>query len=157
MQKLKDFLSGFIKTRSVGFYISSGACVVSLLTFLIYVLYATVGGGQQYFSLAALLILGASAVAFAALCLFRQTSPWAPLAQAVLIFISFLIFVYRCYRYFTTIFYSGFSFEGIGRMNGLFTTSIVLFFVSMILSQIGVHMAQYRKNEEAEVQEEAHD
>lgn len=157
MQKLKDFLREFKDTRTVGFYIAASACAVSLLTFLIYLLYATVGGGQQYFSLAALLILGASMLAFAALCLFKQTAPWAPFAQAVLIFIAFLIFVYRCYRYFTTIFYSGFSFEGIGRMNGLFTASLVLFFVSMILSQIGVHMKQYRKDGKTEAVEENHE
>lgn len=157
MQKVKDFLRGFIKTRSTGFYFASVACAISLLTFLIYLLYGTVGGGQQYFSLAALLILGGSMLAFAALCLFKQTANWAPLAQAALIFVAFLVFIYSCYRYFTTIFYSGFSFAAIGRMNGMFTASLILFFLSMVLSQIGVHMKQYRTNKEVEVQEEDHD
>ncbi len=147
---MKEFISNFFKDKSKGFYVSLSAAAASLLTLIIYVLYATVGGGQMYFSALALIFVIVSVVAFCAMAIFKPTAAWAPFVQAVFFFIAFLAFIYGCYRYFSEVFYGGVTLNAIIRMNGLFTASLLLFFISTVLTQIGVHMKQIKTDKGGE-------
>lgn len=144
----------FLKSKGVGFFVSATAAMLSVITLFLYALYATVGEGLQYFSLTAIILLAASFIAFGVLCIFRQTAAWAPFVQAVLLFISFLVFVYACYRYFTEVFYGGLNLVAFEIMNKWFFVSFLFYFVSMVLSQIGVHMSQTNKLPELPAQPE---
>lgn len=141
-------MKDFFKSKGAGFYVSASAAVLSLITLIVYALYATVGEGQQYFSTASIILLAVSVAVFAAACIFRQTAPWAPFLQAVFVFTAFLVFVYACYRYFTEVFYGGINSTAFEIMNKWFLASIILFFVSTVLSQVGLHMRQTKTRKE---------
>lgn len=139
----------FLKNKGAGFYVSATAALLSLITLIVYALYATVGNGQQYFSVPALLLLAASILAFGAMCIFRPTAAWAPFVQTVLLFIAFLVYIYACYRYFTEVFYGKVNLSAFKNMNKWFFACLIFFFVSMVLSQVGVHMRQTGKKNSA--------
>lgn len=136
----------FFKSRGAGFYTSASAAVLSLVTLIVYLVYAN-KGGMQYFSVAAAVLLAASVVFFAAGCLYKHTERLAAVFQAVLVFAALLVFIYACYRYFTEVFYGGVNAAAFEIMNKWFLASIILFFISTVLSQIGVYMRQSRRAE----------
>lgn len=140
---MKDFFG----TKAAGFYVSVASVILSLATLLVYVLYGTVGEGEQYFSPLALTLLVVSILAFGGMCIFRMTAPWASFVQAALLFASFLICLYSCYMYFSEVFYDGITARAFELMNKYFFYSLILYLLSVITSQVGAQMRQLKKPE----------
>lgn len=140
---MKDFFG----SKAVGFYVSAASVVLSLATLLVYALYGTVGGGAQYFSPTALVLLIVSILAFCGMCIFRVTAPWASFVQAVFLFASFLVCLYSCYMYFSEVFYGGITERAFELMNKYFLFSLILYLLSVLTSQVGAQMRQIKKPE----------
>lgn len=150
-------MKGFFGSKTAGFYVSAAAVVLSVITLVVYALYGTVGEGGRYFSPVALTFLVLSILAFCGMCIFRITAPWAAFVQAVFLFVSFLIYLYACYRYFTEVFYGGVTAQAFAMMNKYFLASMILYFVSVIVSQVGAQMRQIKKAQSAAKQSGAAD
>ncbi len=140
---MKDFFG----SKAVGFYVSAAAAVLTLATLIVYVLYGTVGGGGRYFSPVALTFLILSIAAFAGMCIFKVTAPWAGFVQAAFLFVSFLVCLYTCYRYFTEVFYGGLTAQAFSMMNKYFLAMLILYFLSVIVSQVGAEMRQRKQSQ----------
>ncbi len=135
----------FFGSKAVGFYVSAAAELLATVTLVVYALYGTVGGGAQYFSPVALVLLIVGIAAFAGMCIFKVTAPWAGFVQAVFTFVAFLVYIYHCYRYFSEVFYGGITAQAFALMNKYFLAALILFLLTVVVTQVGAQMRQLKK------------
>ena len=140
MQKLKDFFAD----KTVGFYLSCAAAVLSLVVGIVYgACYAQSvylnSWGVALPIVGAVLFLAAVAVK-----VFFDKLPYVYTVGVavmwVLDFIGFMIFINASYLYLSEVFYSGFSMKAIGSMKDEYIVCILFFIVAIVLSNVGLYL-----------------
>lgn len=154
MGKVCDGAKNFFKTRSVGFYLTMSAVVLSLIQLIIYAIAFNAELYVQYFSTAAVIWSVLAMVLGIALSCTKWTEQWAPAAVAVCELMAFLFFIKDGYWYFTTQFYAGISMQAIVTTYYGYLWSIGLFVVILLLSVASVYIRQSKKRESKNSKEE---
>lgn len=138
MQKLIDLN---FKEKTVGFYLSVAAAILSILLAIVY---ACGYNHSVYMSWTVFALALIAGIVFFILAIFKPTQPFAAVVMEVLVFLSFLVFIRTVYMYFSEVFYGGFSFSGLSNVNPIFYTCLILFILSIVLSNIGIY-AKFNK------------
>ena len=103
----------FFKKKTVGFYLSAVAALLSLVTAIVY---AAAYNGSNYMSWAAFAMFVLAFVAFVALSLFGVTYRFAPAVGGVLDLIAMCLYIGAVYMYLSEVFYGGITAAAVGRM-----------------------------------------
>ncbi len=138
----------FVKTRTVGYWLS---CCAALIVFVQAFVYLTeFGNDVEKMSWAAFALSLCGAVLFAGLSVSRYTAPYAPVALAACSFVAFLQFISRQIIYLSDVFYGGVTASAIASLNGTFVACVVLLIVSTGLAVAGIFMKQSKKETDNE-------
>lgn len=138
-----DKILNFLKTRTVGFWLT---CAAALLVFVqAFVYLDEFSNDVEKMSWAAFALSLCGVAAFAGLSVSRHTAPYAPAALAVCAFVAFLQFVSGQIIYLSDVFYGGVTASAIASLNGAFVACAVLLILSTGLAVAGIFTRQRKK------------
>lgn len=146
-----NILKVFFKKKTVGFYLSAAAALLSLATAIVY---AAAYGGTQYMSWTAFALMLAAFVCFIALGIPDVTARFAPVAVGVFGLISFGLYVLATYMYLSEVFYNGVSAAAMAELNPAYVFCLLAIVLIIGLSIAGIFMKQTRGAVEKEGQNE---
>ena len=131
----------FFRKKTVGFYLSAAAALLSLVTAIVY---AAAYSGSQYMSWAAFLIMLFAFIGFIALCIFDVTARFAPVLVGVLGLVSFALYVLATYMYLSEVFYNGVTAAAMAELNPAYVFCLVAIIIVIGLSIAGIFMKQIK-------------
>ncbi len=148
LEKSLDAIKNFFKTRSLGFYFTASAVVLSLIQLIIYAVAFNDIMYVQYFSTAAVVCSVLAVVLGIGLSCTKWTEQWAPAAVAALELLACLFFIKDGYWYFTTQFFAGVTWKAITTTYYGYLVSIVMFVVILGISTASIYLKQSKVRKE---------
>ncbi len=141
-EKKSGIISGYIKKKNVGFYISLLAWILTLAHMFVYR-----GIAEELYSAKVFYFALAGVVAFVVLSLFSRTSELAPIALMVCNFMCIVSFAAQdgVVDYFSTQFFDGFSIEAVFKLPVSVWFSLLAFVAAFILSSLAMYIPQVRR------------
>lgn len=127
-----DLLKQILRKRTVGFWLTAGAAVLSVVEAILYKFAVT---DARYYSDPSFFLALFAFLPFLALAAFKATERYAPAALAVMVFLAFLTFLRPQSGYIGDIVYGA-------SPSAKYIATIVLLVVNMGLSVAGIFMKQ---------------
>ena len=132
----------FFKKKTVGFYLSAVAALLSLVTAIVY---AAAYNGSNYMSWAAFAMFVLAFVAFVALSLFGVTYRFAPAVGGVLDLIAMCLYIGAVYMYLSEVFYGGITAAAMAELDPAFVFCLVASVVCIGLFIAGIFVRQRKR------------
>ena len=132
----------FFKKKTVGFYLSAVAALLSLVTAIVY---AAAYGGTQYMNWGAFVIMLFAFIGFAALSIFDITARFAPAFLCAFGLVSFALYVLATYMYLSEVFYNGVTAAAMAELNPAYVFCLVAIVIVIALSIAGIFMKQIKE------------
>lgn len=137
-----ELIKRFVSNAGVGFWLSLGASVLSLITGIVY---AAAYNGSNYMSWAAFAMFVLAFVAFVALSLFGVTYRFAPAVGGVLDLIAMCLYIGAVYMYLSEVFYGGITAAAMAELDPAFVFCLVASVVCIGLFIAGIFVRQRRR------------
>ena len=135
---MKNILNlSFYKQK--GFYVSLASIILLLVANVCYLTGFT-GLLLEYNDSNVMLISVIGILVFIVLLLLKYTSNYSPIVLWMVNVVAFLSFILNIYMYFTGVFYNGLTAEAFGLIEPIVLVSLVLFLISMIVSNVSMYM-----------------
>ena len=135
---MKNILNlSFYKQK--GFYVSLASIILLLVANFCY-LFGFTGLLLEYNSSNVMIVSIIGILIFVILLLIKYTSNYSPIVLWMVNVVAFLSFILNIYMYFTGVFYNGLTAEAFGLIEPIVLVSLVLFLISMIVSNVSMYM-----------------
>lgn len=145
--RVLEKVKAFFKTRSLGFWFTAIAVMLSLIQLIVYAVAFATPALRSYGDWKTTLFSVIAIVLCIGLACWKPTERFAPVALAVFELVSFYMFIYYGYMYFSTLFYSGISLEAISLMHYGYSMSIVLYLLIFAASIVAIYKKQSKEDE----------
>lgn len=140
-----------LKTKTIGFYLGLAGAVLCIA---LSILYKSFYGQSEYYSATSSLFIVLGAALFLLLSLSNYTSRYAAIPMLIGVFVGLLLFVNAVYIYFADIFYGGVNKEAFEAMDPKMIISLVMFFVTIVISNVAMWLRQNKDEVSAAKQSE---
>lgn len=132
----------FFKKKTVGFYLSA---LAALLSFITAIVYAAAYRGTQYMNWGAFVLLLFAFIGFAALSIFDVTARFAPVLVGLFGLISFGLYVLATYMYLSEVFYNGVTAAAMAELDPSYVFCLIAIVLVIALSIAGIFMRQRKR------------
>ena len=137
----------FFATRRAGFYFTLAVAVISFVQLIVYAVAFSSSAIVTYRHWTVIFFAALAALVAAAMPFFRVTAPWAAAAATLAEFLSFLMFVYHGYMYFSQIFYGGVSVSLFFQMHYGYLASMILYVLALAAGTAAVFLRGEKRRE----------
>lgn len=141
MKKIKTFFG----SRSLGFWFTVAAVVLSFVQLIVYAVAFSSPSLRSYGDWKTTFFSVIAVVLCVGLACFKYTERFAPVALTLFELISFYMFMLYGYMYFSTLFYNGISAEAISLMHYGYWLSIVLYVLTFASGIVAIYKKQSRE------------
>ena len=137
-----EFIRKFVTSVSVGYWLSLGAAVLSLVTGIVY---AAAYNGSNYMSWAAFAMFVVAFVAFAVLASLDATYRIAPAVGGTIDLIAMCLYISAVYMYLSEVFYGGITAAAMAELDPAFVFCLLASVLCVALFVAGIFVRQRRR------------